>query len=310
MQTIEKPLTEQTPVEIDGQLHALYIQRLTLDHLIGNEGRRIEIVEDSIAADEAAGHTELIAAKQDRITAFRHTLADLELQRAALRIDEEPLEAEFARRGGWTRAFIVTGGHVHTSRSCSSCRPTTRFTWLTAYSGRTEGHIVQDSGERACTICFPSAPVDVLRQASVVFSDEERAEHEARGRRNAAAARQDGPRSKKLVHPRGEVLRDFFRRPCTTESAAIIGAACAIRNSLRPDPGYTGSAYEAEDVEIIRIAVEALAHKHGTDEKLQLDILTAKAITKFIQRYRNSLDAQLLALDLRVLKARIKLARG
>ena len=310
MQTIENPLTEQTPTEIDRQLNSLYVERLLLDRLIENEGFRIQIVEDSIAADEAAGRAELIAAKQDRITGFRHTLADLELQRAALIIAEEPLDAEYDRRGGWTRAFIVTGGHVHSSRTCSSCRPTTSFTWLTAYSGRTEDQIVRDSGERACTICFPSAPIDVLRQASVVFSDEERTEHEARGRRNAAAARQDGPRSKKLAHPRGEVLRDFYRRPCTTESAATIGAACAILNSLRPDPGYIGSTYEAADVEIIRIAAEALAHKHGTDEKLQLDILTAKAISTYIRRHRLSLDAKLLALDLRIVKARIKLAQG
>ncbi|BDZ52330.1 hypothetical protein GCM10025867_51380 (plasmid) [Frondihabitans sucicola] len=319
MQTTDKPLTEQTPAEIDRQLSAIYVKRTVLGSLIANEGRRIEIAEDSIAADEIAGRTERIGADLDRIAGFRATLADLELQRAVLGIDEEPLEAEFTRRGGWTRAFIVNGGHVHSSRSCTSCFPTTRFTWLTNLSDRPEAEIVQGAGERACTICYPTAPVDVLRQASVVFSDEERAEHEARARRHAAAAALDGKKpDNKLTHPRGEVVVDRWGRPAKTEKDAVSAAISAIYDGFYlpiayaswKRPAYVGSDEEARNKEIIRIAIQALARKHRTDDQLQLDILTAKAIAQFIRLNRGSLDAKLLELDLRVLKARIKLAQG
>ena len=33
---------------------------------------------------------------------------------------------------GWSRFFLVTSstGHVHSSTSCSTCRPTTTYGWL------------------------------------------------------------------------------------------------------------------------------------------------------------------------------------
>src|SRR5699024_1181900 len=64
-------------------------------------------------------------------------------------------------RGGWNRAFLVAGagGHVHSSTDCSTCRPTTQYAWMTNYSGADEDTIVSDAGYRACTVCYPSAPV-------------------------------------------------------------------------------------------------------------------------------------------------------
>src|SRR5699024_12010413 len=67
----------------------------------------------------------------------------------------------FRLRGGWNRAFLVAGanGHVHSSTSCSTCHPTTQYAWMTDYSGADEDTIVADAGYRACTVCYPSAPV-------------------------------------------------------------------------------------------------------------------------------------------------------
>lgn len=72
-----------------------------------------------------------------------------------------PYEAEFVRRGGWSRFFIVnnTGGHVHSSMTCNTCFSSTSFSWLPALSGGTEETMVAEFGEMACTVCFPSAPV-------------------------------------------------------------------------------------------------------------------------------------------------------
>lgn len=66
------------------------------------------------------------------------------------------------RAGPWLRFFLVqnAGGHIHSSMSCSTCRPTTRFGWLPDLSGKTEAEAVADQGPLLCTVCFPSAPVE------------------------------------------------------------------------------------------------------------------------------------------------------
>lgn len=80
------------------------------------------------------------------------------------------LDDEYDRRGGWTRAFIVRGndGHIHSSMKCRTCRWNTQFGWLPQYSGRTEAEIVEDAGRMACTVCYPSAPVEALGRPSKI----------------------------------------------------------------------------------------------------------------------------------------------
>ena len=82
----------------------------------------------------------------------------------ALAKEMEPLNGEFQESGGWNRAFLVTNknGHVHRSMECSTTRATTEFEWLPAYSGVDENEIVDAAGEKACTECYPSAPVSSL----------------------------------------------------------------------------------------------------------------------------------------------------
>lgn len=68
----------------------------------------------------------------------------------------------FRARGGWSRFFLVenTNGHIHSSMHCSTCRPTTQFSWLPTVSGKTEEDAVTEYGPKLCTVCFPSAPLD------------------------------------------------------------------------------------------------------------------------------------------------------
>ena len=71
---------------------------------------------------------------------------------------QAPLHAEFARRGGWTRAFLVVGGdgHVHSSMDCSTCNrgvEPTRFQWMVEFSGTTEAEVVAAAGWRATVTC-------------------------------------------------------------------------------------------------------------------------------------------------------------
>lgn len=92
-----------------------------------------------------------------------------QLTQATKRITER--QAEFTRRGGWSRFFLVQGGHVHSSMSCSTCNngaePTT-FGWLPEWSGQSERECIEglrgQGGDRRaaimCSVCFPSAPVE------------------------------------------------------------------------------------------------------------------------------------------------------
>lgn len=73
--------------------------------------------------------------------------------------DYERLESAYT---GWSRFFLVTSsrGHIHSSMSCSTCRPTTTYGWLPELSGLTEAEAVNDHGPALCSVCFPSAPVE------------------------------------------------------------------------------------------------------------------------------------------------------
>lgn len=76
----------------------------------------------------------------------------LELAAVAQKMDDDEYE-------GWSRFFLVQ--HIHSSQHCSSFRPTTRIGWLPNVSGLTEVEAVKEHGETLCTICFPSAPVEL-----------------------------------------------------------------------------------------------------------------------------------------------------
>lgn len=112
------------------------------------------------------------------------------------------LDAEFERRGRWTRAYLVTDGHVHSSRDCSTCNKgasPTLFDWRTELSGMTMSEIVEQASDRACTVCYPDAPVarGLKVPTSSLSTPEERdrqAERDARQRarqraRDAKAAK-------------------------------------------------------------------------------------------------------------------------
>lgn len=65
--------------------------------------------------------------------------------------------------GCWSRFFLVPGGHLHSSTTCSTCNnghEPTMFGWLPNLSGLTEADAVAAHGALLCTVCFPSAPTE------------------------------------------------------------------------------------------------------------------------------------------------------
>lgn len=138
---------------------------------------------------------------------YASTIARLEKQveeaeRLMEAAEEEmaPHRAEFARRGGWTRFYMVmnNGGHMHRSTHCSTCRWSTRFSWFPEYSGMNEDEIVALAGEDACTVCYPSAPVEKKSMLPFRVIEREEAEKlaaekaEKLAAKNAKAINADG----------------------------------------------------------------------------------------------------------------------
>jgi hypothetical protein len=159
-------LTTATPVEIDTVLADLY----------GQYWAKASDRDRMLAAAKEIEHGLAKLAKGDlRYTGWTQESADLYHAKAkivqgemdALADQMRPLNAEFTRRGGWTRFYQVPDGHIHSSMQCSTCNKngkSTRFGWLPERSGQSEEQaleaLVTESAKTIlCTVCYPSAPV-------------------------------------------------------------------------------------------------------------------------------------------------------
>lgn len=65
---------------------------------------------------------------------------------------------------GWSRFFIVPGGHIHSSMNCHTCNKSwnnpTQFGWLPGLSGKSDADAVKEQGALLCTVCYPDAPTE------------------------------------------------------------------------------------------------------------------------------------------------------
>lgn len=195
-----------TPVDVDTELARLYGERSVamtrwsqqmeyvsgdVARSLGKRGYRARATRDEVEAAVEAARAKIEAGEADythrslvesfeRAEAYRKTGDDIAEQM-------EPLDAEFESRGGWPRAFLVvgnSGGHVHSSMDCSTCfrqgydgmgnwRDGTKFHWVTDMSGKSEDEIVDAAGERCCTVCYKSAPVETLNKPTSLFTPDE-----------------------------------------------------------------------------------------------------------------------------------------
>lgn len=223
--------------------------------------------------------------KVDEVLAkYGEGLAEMDRLKADLQADED-LHEQF----GWNRAFLVVnnGGHVHKSMGCSTCYDTTKFNWLPSYSGSDEDQIVADAGERACTVCYPSAPVDVLSRPTKIFSEEERQQVIERDKRRVELAAKKSEKAAKAPTASGEPLRvvvgqrSSYRDPSVTvddveefktERTAVTWAVDALAETWRPVNDHEKAAVD--------VIVAALAEKRGvasTEVRAEID---AKAAAK------------------------------
>src|SRR5690625_206727 len=224
--------------------------------------------------------------------------AQEETERAREQVDG--LEEAFRIRGGWNRAFLVANanGHVHSSTSCSTCRPTTQYAWMTDYSGADEDAIVADAGYRACTACYPSAPVgDERSLPTKMLTDEEKQDAVRRETERAAREEKKAKAASNAPTASGEPLTvddgmSQYPETLKTERTARSWAINEVLNEASfvayreqfegADTTFPGSAVNRVSRDLI---VQSLADKHGTDTDSLRDELRKKAHAKAKREY-------------------------
>jgi hypothetical protein len=133
-------------------------------------------------------YAKIEAENAKRGTRFQYTdqLATAREELAKAVAAAAPLEA-IAAAGKWSRFILVPGGHLHRGFGCSTLRSTTRTGLMPEFSGAEEPEVVELAGEAACTVCFPSAPVDRPSMLPVHVKEREEA---AKERAEKAAAKE------------------------------------------------------------------------------------------------------------------------
>jgi hypothetical protein len=286
-------LTTATPVEIDTVLAELFLAqqdaekkvtaalksvRQALGHRQTRVGRYAEwpttpaeaLDEIRAKGDEYLGMGRTASEVVGRYDAALKVLTD---NRAA----QAPLHAEFNRRGGWTRLYEVSGGHIHRDDRCSTLhrgKERTPLTWLVDLAGTDLKVAIAELAQAAhvfCSVCIPDAPVAATPAAPKPTAEQVAA-------RKAEAARQARINDEKLIADvDGEVLKvdgDTLKTVRTAEMKAVDllwWSGHRLHNY-----GATNAEYEAG----ARKIAAALAHKRGTTVADELATITAKAVKK------------------------------
>lgn len=296
-----KSLQEMTPSEVDEALYAIYgeIGRATTlrdykwdtvktkvrehlgrgyrDKVLPGEVREAIRQVQALAEDdaiEALVNDENVATRvrgyrlravQEAVQAYDAACSQVE----DLIASQQPYDEEWERRGRWTRAFLVnnSNGHVHRSMHCTTCFPTTQYHWVTEMSDHSEQEIVEKAGERACTVCYPSAPVEVLARPTQLFTPDEQAKAKAREEREAKRREKDA--AKVTVEGYAD---SSLSRPRTHVFNTVRGATNAIASALG-DLAWYGTSHPTSaqwlrNIEAIRAALADKGVEYDYDKAL------------------------------------------
>lgn len=187
------------------------------------------------------------------------------------------------RHYNWNRAYIVSGGHVHsTPTGCPGFKFGTQVYLVPECSALTEAEIVELAGDRACTHCYPSAPLSALQQASKLFAPDE-AEKAAR------AAEREAKRSAKKVAeltvtlPQGEYGGGKAKDHTFSTVRGARNEASRLWMSMLYYPG--SSSGHIENFEAI---VAAVAVREGLDSEALRKEIIGKVEKRFIAEVKKS----------------------
>jgi len=208
----------------------------------------------------------------------------------AAAIDEEIAELTACYRDYyWNRAFLVkaSNGHVHKSQACSTCFPTTEFAWLPQLSGAEETEIVEAAGETACTVCYPSAPAEVLNRPTTIVTADKIAKEAAKAEREAKRIEREAKRLAKAATKSGEPLSvpdDYW-----ADKVEYIDTEYTARREWKSAEESKGWIAQRQPERAVRYAErqrlieEALAEKYG----VTVEEMRAELAAKYAKRRRS-----------------------
>ena len=274
-------VTKEFAVKIDTELSELHNQRWTIIE-------KIESAKDSLAFYQKhyPNRAEEISECEAKIATFKNELSKVNGQ-------IRDLDAIY-NQDPWTRAFLVlaSNGHVHSSLDCSTCFPTTRYQWLIQYSNDDEATIVDDAGQDACTICYPSAPAETLNRPSRIVTADKIAKAQAKAERDAKREAKLAKQKADAPTASGESL--YFKDGKYTEEIRTERTAVSEWNNLQyritsevVTNYYNGEPHTEESIQYQKdlilkaqdkadIICKSLAEKHGVSFDQQLKILQDK----------------------------------
>jgi hypothetical protein len=291
--TIPNPLAKLTPVNVDTILADLYYQRFAIRSDQAADVRSLERANQRIKNHPENGNPQWLETYNKDKETYTQRIQEKQKLINEILDEETAYEAEYERRGRWTRAFIVRNGngHIHKTMNCSTCYPTTSFGWLTDYSGKNEAGVIEDAGEKACTVCYPDAPVEVRNRPSKIEDPELREKRIER--ENAKLARDAKKALTGITTPDGEPLHieSYYGVVKTARTAEIEAVARVVDLKV-----FDANLYGNRDPERRqryaddhKKLIEALAHKFGKTEEEYTAIVEAKADKKFKKDYAHHL---------------------
>ncbi|ANH49184.1 hypothetical protein uvFWCGRAMDCOMC203_08 [Freshwater phage uvFW-CGR-AMD-COM-C203] len=274
-------VTKEFAVKIDTELSSWYDKRWDLSS-------KLESAEDSIKFYEKYYPTSV-----EKIQESIEKVAKIKLEIGKVNIEISKLNAIY-NQDPWTRAFLViaSNGHVHSSMDCNTCFATTRYNWLVQYSNDDEKTIVEDAGQDACTICYPSAPAEVLNRPSRIVTADKVAKAQAKAERDAKRAERIAKEKANAPTASGEFLtykEGKYTRVIKTERTAIIewaGLQWTINQEIVTHY-FDGHPHNKESIRVQKekiieaqkiadLIVRNLAEKNGVSFDQQLKILNNK----------------------------------
>lgn len=274
-------VTKEFAVKIDTQLSELH-------------DKRWNILQDLKGAkDSLKFYQKHYSNNVDEITQYEAKI--VVIREKLFRVGNEILDLnKIYDQDPWTRAFLVinSNGHVHSSMDCSTCFDTTRFLWLVKYSNDDENTIVEDAGQDACTVCYPSAPAEVLNRPSRIVTADKIAKTQAKAERDAKREARIAKEKANAPTASGEFLtykEGKWTRVIKTERSAVtewLDLQWDIEREIVTHY-YNGEAHSIESVqeqkdkktfaqEIADLIARNLAEKHGVSFEQELKILQAK----------------------------------
>jgi hypothetical protein len=162
-------LQTATPAEIDAAIYSILERAYRVEASLAAARKRASESRKAAASARAEWKIQREAEAAEAAEAHAEELA---VKVASIEAEAAPYNAEFARRGGWTRYYFVSGGHVHADAYCHTLHREGKRTplgWLPELSDKTMADAIahyeaQGTGRSVvlCSVCMPDAPTHLF----------------------------------------------------------------------------------------------------------------------------------------------------